>query len=290
MKLDRKVKKRLILVDLDGTVLDESGTKIHPITRDALIKAQKDGHNVCIITGRPHRASKRFYSELELDTLLTNFDGAHIHDPKKRKFKRIILPISEEITKEIINNKIIKENTETILLEYVTKAIASQNDQSLETFFHLDDVEGDEYFVDEVNKWDGPSTNIVLKLKSQNALDHVLRSLEEYHNTIKIQTGRVYGQLKQSGDLPMISLTNKLATKAYSAEILAQYYNCDMRDVIAFGDQMNDFQMLKAVGYGIAMKNGNPDLKNIATGITFLTNDEGGVGDYLTKLLNGENV
>ena len=38
------------------------------------------------------------------------------------------------------------------------------------------------------------------------------------------------------------------------------------------------------------MKNGNDNLKAFARGITHLTNNEGGVGDYLEKLLNGEEV
>jgi hypothetical protein len=63
-----------------------------------------------------------------------------------------------------------------------------------------------------------------------------------------------------------------------------------LRDVIAFGDQMNDYQMLKKVGYGIAMKNANDQLKSIADGITQKTNDEGGVGYYLEALLTGEEV
>ncbi|KAF5297150.1 hypothetical protein FQR65_LT19747 [Abscondita terminalis] len=42
---------------------------------------------------------------------------------------------------------------------------------------------------------------------------------------------------------------------------------------------MNDYEMLQNVGYGVAMKNGHDELKNIANGITTLTNDEGGVGE-----------
>jgi len=67
---------------------------------------------------------------------------------------------------------------------------------------------------------------------------------------------------------PIISLTNKLGNKGLAAEIMAQYYNKDIRDVIAFGDQMNDYTMITKVGHGIAMKNGSDNLKIVADGIT----------------------
>jgi len=71
-----------------------------------------------------------------------------------------------------------------------------------------------------------------------------------------------------------------------TAKILAQYYNVDIRDVIAYGDEVNDKEMLLTVGYGVAMKNGHADIKSIANDITTKTNDEGGVGYHLMELLN----
>ncbi|AGR41626.1 Cof-type HAD-IIB family hydrolase [Spiroplasma taiwanense] len=290
MQLQHLSKKRLILVDLDGTVLAENGEEIHPKTKEVLNKAMKDGHEVCIITGRPHRASIRFYKELGLTTLLTNFDGAHIHDPLKRRFKRIVLPISEEIVLQIINNPAIKNKCSNILIESYNKAIVQHKDEFVEKFFHLDDVEDDDYFIsDPYNNWEGPATNVVLFLKNDMDKDNVLRALEKFKHTVKIQSGNAYGNLtKQS--TAMITLTNKIVNKGFVSEILAQYYNKDIRDVIAFGDQMNDYEMIQKVGYGVAMKNGNSELKNIADGITILSNNEGGVGDYLEKLLNGLEV
>jgi hypothetical protein len=48
--------------------------------------------------------------------------------------------------------------------------------------------------------------------------------------------------------------------------------------------------MITKVGHGIAMKNGSDNLKIVADGITWKTNDEGGLGYYLEALLAGEEV
>jgi HAD superfamily hydrolase (TIGR01484 family) len=147
MKLEHINKKRLILLDLDGTVLRKDGLSIHKRTVDAVKRAKDNGHTICLITGRPNRAANRFYHELGLTTLMTNFDGAHIHDPLKRHFKRFIFPISEENVYDIINNDEVKKYAKNILIESYDKAVVQKKDKFIEKFFHLDDVEGDEYFI-----------------------------------------------------------------------------------------------------------------------------------------------
>lgn len=53
MKLQHLDKKRLILIDLDGTTLMNDGKTIHPKTQEVIKKAVNVGHKVCIITGPP---------------------------------------------------------------------------------------------------------------------------------------------------------------------------------------------------------------------------------------------
>ncbi|WP_374982218.1 HAD-IIB family hydrolase [Mesoplasma whartonense] len=291
MKLNNLNKKRLILVDLDGTILTNDGETMHPKTVEVLKEAMKNGHQVCIVTGRPYIASARQYEELGLTTLLTNFDGSHIHDPKARQFKRILFPISEPIIKEILNNPIINDACLNVMTEYYDKAMLKNQDDDLENFFHLNEMEAGTFtYNDPAHKWKGPANNIVLKLKDAKYKDDVMRMLTDFKDAVKIQTDTLYGVTRDSKALPVISLTNKIANKGNAACILAQYYNKDIRDVIAFGDQMNDYRMITAVGYGVAMINGSDTLKTVADGITWKSNHDGGVGYYLEQLLNGEEV
>ncbi|UWD35113.1 Cof-type HAD-IIB family hydrolase [Mycoplasma cottewii] len=294
MKLKRLDVKRLILVDLDGTVLTNSNDKIHPVTKQALQDAVKRGHTVCVVTGRAYRAMKHIYKELNLDTVVATFDGAHIHDPKKKQLKRIILPINNDIIMQIINEPVIKENVENILIEYYNKTLIWKDDKDLYEFFHLYDVEAKEetkIFIEgsPYELWNDPSNNLVIKLKSKEAKDKVLRVLTKYQDAVKIQSDILYG-IKSESKNPIITLTNKNADKGFAAVFLAQYYNKDLRDAIAFGDQLNDYQMIQTVGHGVAMQNGTDALKFVAKGITHLSNDEGGVGHYLNGLLNGEEM
>ncbi|WP_395472983.1 HAD hydrolase family protein [Spiroplasma endosymbiont of Nomada rufipes] len=105
--------------------------------------------------------------------------------------------------------------------------------------------------------------------------------MEKYSNSIKVNTWNRYDNNKL-----IFEISSKFIDKGITARILAQYYNVDIRDVIAYSDEINDKEMLMEVGYGVAMKNGNIVIKSIANDITTKTNDEGGVGDHLSKLLN----
>ncbi|WP_265493412.1 HAD hydrolase family protein [Mycoplasma mycoides] len=59
---------------------------------------------------------------------------------------------------------------------------------------------------------------------------------------------------------------------------------------MAFGDQLNDLEMLKTVGCSVSMKNGVNSLNFVAKGITHYINDEGGLEHYLNLLLAGKEV
>ena len=59
----------------------------------------------------------------------------------------------------------------------------------------------------------------------------------------------------------------------------------DNKDVIAFGDGLNDVDMLEKCGVGVAMKNALPDVKKKADFITDKNNWEDGIIEFLGKYL-----
>ena len=57
-------------------------------------------------------------------------------------------------------------------------------------------------------------------------------------------------------------------SKANGLELLCKYFGTSMEEAYAFGDSMNDYEIIKAVGTGIAMGNGDPRLKEAADYVT----------------------
>lgn len=61
--------------------------------------------------------------------------------------------------------------------------------------------------------------------------------------------------------------------------------NQSLDDVIAFGDNYNDIEMIKGVGYGVAVGNARDEVKAISDYIT-LNNIEDGVAHFISKYLS----
>ena len=55
-------------------------------------------------------------------------------------------------------------------------------------------------------------------------------------------------------------------------------------EIIAFGDDMNDAEMLTEFGYGIAVENAIPEVKDMVSYICE-SNDNDGVAKYIEKLI-----
>lgn len=66
-------------------------------------------------------------------------------------------------------------------------------------------------------------------------------------------------------------------SKANGLQFLCEYFGTDMKDTYAFGDSMNDYEILKAAGTGIAMGNAVEELKAAAD---YVTDDIGDAGVY----------
>ena len=59
-------------------------------------------------------------------------------------------------------------------------------------------------------------------------------------------------------------LSSKAFDKGHAVKRLCEFLEISKEDTIAFGDSMNDLEMLQAVGVGICMANGSPSLLKIA--------------------------
>ena len=62
---------------------------------------------------------------------------------------------------------------------------------------------------------------------------------------------------------------------------IAKQFNIARQNIIAFGDEHNDLEMLDAAGRGVAMKNAIPAIKDVADDVTSVDNDHNGLAKYL---------
>lgn len=90
-------------------------------------------------------------------------------------------------------------------------------------------------------------------------------------------------QVKISG-LIWLDLSHKLANKGRAIEKLQQKFGISKDETMAFGDYLNDLEMLQQAGFSYAMENAHSDIKNTARFIT-KSNEEDGVVIVLQEML-----
>ena len=68
--------------------------------------------------------------------------------------------------------------------------------------------------------------------------------------------------------------------KTTAIKALAETSGISLEDTVAFGDDLNDIEMLRLCGMGVAVANAIPEVREAAGEIT-LSNDEDGVAEWL---------
>lgn len=269
------MKKHLIALDLDGTLLYD-WTTLKSSTVSYLTSLQEAGHTLVIATGRPFRSSERFYDQLGLKTPMINYNGGIItskHDPH---FQEQTIWLEKEAIlnvftthKDVILNAFCEIKDDVYLLE---------DDPNLYDFLHLEN--GARLFLGPFERTlPGPTNGfiIIAKKEAGNAIvEHVNASYQG------ILMARSWGD----HDVAILELYTPKTNKGEALKFVADYLGFALEDVIAFGDGINDFELLNVAGWGVAMRNGVEDLKNQADDVTTWTNKEDGVIRYLEQYLN----
>lgn len=81
-----------------------------------------------------------------------------------------------------------------------------------------------------------------------------------------------------------MDIQNKNINKGIAINFLQALYEINPDECVAFGDQMNDYELLQQVKYSYAMANAVDPIKDIAYGIAN-TNDEQGVLRKIKEIL-----
>ena len=77
-------------------------------------------------------------------------------------------------------------------------------------------------------------------------------------------------------------VASKRADKSIAVAEIAAHFDIKMSDVVAFGDDINDLEMLRVCGVGVAMDNAVAAIKETADCICE-SNDEDGVSKWISK-------
>ncbi len=265
---------KLIALDLDGTTLNAEG-KLSPLTKNVLQKAQAAGHQVVLATGRPDSISEQIYDELHLKTPMINFNGALVHVPHQQwqyEYMQTLAP-----------------QTVTSLLDFRTsfpiKVMVAEGkklllaDRPYTNLPFLPDMPHPEKLLGPDTLQQAPISVTMFVEESQ--APSLRTAIQAKNFPVSVQSWGAW-----SGENAALEVVTQNINKAVAIDYVAHKLGIDQQDVIAFGDDDNDLEMLNYAGLGLAMKNANPKILSRVPRQISLTNVEDGVGRFLTNYLS----
>lgn len=290
IEIPQNQEKHLIIVDLDGTLLNKDFSTLNQKNKLVLQELKKRGHKICIATGRNYLSALPFYKEIGLDTFLITYNGAYIDHPLRESSPNLAtIAIANSVIKDILAEKIVQDNLLNVMVDSIDRETISTSDDIYyrEIFFN-----GNTYVKGDVLQHLGDKDCLQLVLEFPNEerkINSIISTLrKKYKSSITFYCGDKL-KAKIPGDKVLVPEPEKLiikirnvnANKGEAAKLVAGYYNISLMNTIAFGNDINDIEMMNKVGIGVAVSNSINNLKAYVHDITEFDSHSGGVAEYL---------
>lgn len=254
---------KIVFFDIDGT-LTSKGNYIPESTVKAIGKLKENNIEVVIASGRPAILLEDIAKKLNVDSYIS-MNGQYIVY-RGEVIERNPLPMASVdrlvdfannrddgliicTEDELIINSRISLNPESWFLKFIKK-FSFLVPKSIEMKIRKKAMK------EKINKSDYENKEIyMVNLNVQQMKEEAYRQeFEEFHFT--------------RANKEAMDVVNQGVSKAKGIEKLLKYLKMNREDTMAFGDGLNDLEMIKYAGIGIAMENGFEELKKNADYVT----------------------
>lgn len=262
------MKPNIIFFDIDGTLMHEKTYTVPDSAKEAIRKAQKNGHYVFINTGRPILEIDKCIEELNFDGYICGC-GTHIRFKNNDLLhKSLGIPLSKKVADKLreYNIDAILEGKNGVYYDHddniaSTEVLRIKARHIKEGFYIGQTFDDPDIDFDKLVIWNNENSNF-----------------EAFHKEFE----NVFEFIHRSKDF--FELVPQGFSKASGIEYITDHLEIPHENTYAIGDSTNDLSMLKHVQNSIAMGNSHPLLFDL---VSFVTKDieEDGI-EYALKHYN----
>lgn len=259
---------KIAISDLDGTLLDDN-QRIPCGTIETIRNFKSKGGLFTIASGRNEASVKPFVEELGIDVPYIVLNGAKIVSGEKVIFEE---KLPRELAHEAIKH--LRKFDCSIFLHIGKQTYIEEYNNDID--IHLKKDGTDAVKVDDLTRvLSEDPYKILIISEDRKVRDFLLHFMCKYETPPNIvQSESTYLEILPAG-----------VTKGTALRKLTSYMEIPLSKVIAFGDNLNDLEMLHTAGFGVAMRNSNPELIKRADFVTG-SNEEEGVAQVLEMIIS----
>lgn len=265
---------RLIVSDLDGTLLRDDHT-LSEYTKAVIHKVSEQGIDFMLATGRIFGGARQYAKELKLNTPILACNGALIKEASGKLLYG--KPMTDETLGEVF--RLLTDQNYYFHCYGEDSFYTRKFGNNLSAFysFNNDLPEEERFPMVEIEPMEllGKDTiyKVLARCKGEEERKALYRDLTEitgtsvtvsWHNTFDICADEV--------------------SKATAIQRYADKYGIRQSEILCFGDNYNDMDMLQYAGVGVAVVNGVKELKEAADYVT-ASNNEDGVAKAIEKFV-----
>lgn len=266
------MKYPIVASDLDGTLLNEKHS-LSPFAKKVLTQLTSNGIHFIFATGRHYLDVLQRKDEMNIPAFMVTSNGATIHDTQGNLILEQNIPehLVYQLTSLVLDDPIIFTH---VFQE--KKWLTNRHDETVAPF--LVDIDFGYHIA---NLLDIDTSRIhkvfftVSEAKYRPHLERLKQYIEERFDNLDLMFSSFL----------CVDVMLKGVNKGSAIEIVTHRLHHSIKDVIAFGDSMNDYEMLSIVGKGFLMENANIDLKQALPHAPMIgRNSEEAVPHYLHSL------
>ena len=261
---------KLVVCDMDGTLLTSSH-KISEYTANIIKQIENNGVKFIIATGRPYLDARYYRDSLKLKSYLITSNGARAHNEENKPI--VIENIQKGLVKKLLSYNVGTDIHRNIYLD--DKWIIEYEIEGL-VEFHKES--GYRFNIDNLNKYENEEAAKVFFLGKDKDIENLEKNMKKnFQNDLSITISSPF----------CLEFMKKGVNKAETLKKVLKLLDIKPEEVIAFGDSMNDYEMLSLVGKPFIMGNANKRLIEALPNVEVVgNNNEDGIGEKLQEIFN----
>lgn len=242
---------KLILIDLDGTLLNDNQTYDYLRFRNVVKKLNKKGVKIAVATGNSHYQTLHYLDEKTLPYIyLATYNGSDIRN-KDEIIRKNSIPrdVFERVAKEVNNIEGFHTILNTDKNVYIINKENSPYDLLDEVFINL-------YKIDNIDQIPKDEDGMLISITTDTRQDEVYQISLELNERFKEI------EVVKSTDF-WIDMFPHNSGKHVALEYMQKKYNIDYKETLTIGDSNNDISMMKRAKYSVAMKKASKELLEV---------------------------